>query len=274
VFTDLQALDPADLESAETFYRAMAALLAEKLDLDVSIDTVWKPALRANANFAHYLRHEVLPRTGAHLVWGLDEVDRLFGRGFADQVFGLFRTWHNDRAADPASPWFGLTLAIAYATEASLFITEIDQSPFNVGIQLRLADFTLDQVSDLNARFGSPLRSEAELQRFYRLVGGHPFLVNRGLRAIVEQGLALQTLEREADRDSGLFSDHLRRILMVLGRNPAMREIVAGVLAGQPCPSDESFCRLWSAGILSGESREEAEPRCEVYATFLKRHLT
>jgi DNA-binding SARP family transcriptional activator len=273
VRTDLQMLDPADLESAEAFYKALAAWLAEQLDLDVSPHQAWNPNLGSSVNFARFLRREILRRMEAHLVWGLDEVDRLFGREFANQVFGLFRSWHNERALDPTGPWSGLTLAIAYATEAHLFITETDQSPFNVGTRLMLADFTFAQVSDLNGRYGAPLRDVAEVQRFYRLVGGHPYLVTRGLSEMVAQGLTLTTLEAEADRDGGLFGDHLRRMLVVLARNPSLREIVSGVLQGRPCPSEESFYQLWSAGIVAGESSQDVRPRCHLYQSYLKRHL-
>ena len=44
------------------------------------------------------------------------------------EVFGLFRSWHNRRSLEPASPLSRLTLAIAYATEAHLFITDVNQS--------------------------------------------------------------------------------------------------------------------------------------------------
>src|SRR5438093_6889166 len=117
--------------------------------------------------------HSHSPLTTHHsprLVWGLDEVDRLFGLPFASEVFGLFRAWHNERALLPEGPWSRLTLAIAYATEARLFITDLNQSPFNVGTRLELADFTREQVADLNHRCGAPLQSEAEVDRFFQLV--------------------------------------------------------------------------------------------------------
>ena len=109
------------------------------------------------------------------------KVDRLFSCEFGSEVFGLFRSWHNERSLDPASPWSRLTLAIAYATEAHLFITDLNQSPFNVGTRLSLEDFTLQQVGELNGKYGAPLKNEAEIERFYALVGGQPYLARRGL---------------------------------------------------------------------------------------------
>src|SRR5205085_1906312 len=83
---------------------------------------------------------------------------------------------HNERSLDPAGPWQKLTMAIAYAMEAQLFITNIKQSPFNVGTRLYLEDFTPEQVAELNRRYGHPLKNTAELSAFYELLGGHPYL--------------------------------------------------------------------------------------------------
>ena len=92
---------------------------------------------------------------------GLDvigmQLDQAGDQEIASEVFGLFRSWHNERALDPDGPWRRLTLAIAYATEAHLFITDVNQSPFNVGTRLTLEEFTFEQVEDLNQRHGSPL---------------------------------------------------------------------------------------------------------------------
>src|SRR4029453_17255033 len=178
--------------------------LADKLDLTVLPDANWEKRCSPNINFERYLRREVLGRFPGHLVWGLDEVDRLFTCSFGSEVFGLFRSWHNARSLDPGGPWSLLTLAIAYATEAHLFITDVNQSPFNVGTRLHLEDFTFEQVADLNRRYGLPLRSQEEAAQFYPLVGGHPYLVRRGLHELASRGTSLPALEEQAVHD-GIF---------------------------------------------------------------------
>src|SRR5205807_10064541 len=172
-------------------------------------------------------------RIEGRLVWGLDEVDRLFNCPFGSDVFGLFRALHNERALVPAGPWSRLTLAIAYATEAHLFITDLNQSPFNVGTRLALEDFTFEQVLDLNQRYGRPLRDRDEVARFYRLLGGHPYLVRRGLHELASRGTPLAAFEEQADQDDGIFGDHLRRMLASLSRDPELIHAVRGALVGQ-----------------------------------------
>src|SRR5262249_22274543 len=166
-----------------------------------------------------------------------------------------------------------------------LLINNLNQSPFNVGTRLTLEDFTLEQVADLNNRYGSPLKSTAEISRFHHLVSGQPYLVRCGLPAMSADGIgpggapgspyrhALADLEAAADREDGIFGDHLRRILIMLARNSELMDVVQGVLQGRPCPSAESFYRLRSAGILAGESARDVRLRCPLYAAYLKRHL-
>ncbi len=271
--TDFQNLGAADLESFEKLLLSFAGSFADQLDLDVSPKQVWKEDRSPGINFEQYLRREVLLKSSAPVIWGLDEVDRLFTCGFGSEVFGLFRSWHNKRALDPAGPWRRLTLAIAYATEAHLFITDLNQSPFNVGTRLQLDDFTFEQVAELNQRYGSPLRNQAEVARFFRLVSGHPYLVRSGLYEMVSNDLRLSALESQAGSDEGPFGDHLRRIMVLLVQDPALSEVVRGVLLGKPCPTPESFYRLRSAGLMIGDSASDARPRCQIYATYLETHL-
>jgi hypothetical protein len=273
VLTDFQKLSVADLESPKHLYLILAESIAEQLNLSLLPRDAWDERRGANVNFERYIRREVLGKLNAPLVWGLDEVDRLFTCTFGSEVFGLFRSWHNERALDPAGPWAGLTLTVAYATEAHLFITDMNQSPFNVGTRLALEDFTRDQVAELNRRYRSPLKDEAEVQRFIQLVSGHPFLVRRALHEMTTQHLDINALEGQADRDDGIFGDHLRRMLFLLARDPALTEVVRGILRGGPCATSESFYRLRSAGLMSGSSPSDVRPRCELYASYLKRHL-
>ncbi len=130
--TDFQMLNTADLETVETLFLALAELIADRLDLEVLPRAVWDPMCGPNLNFERYWRRQVLGKTSSPVVWGLDGVDRLFTLAFSNEVFSLFRSWHNARSLDPDGPWRDLTLAIAYATEAHLFIADINQSPFNV----------------------------------------------------------------------------------------------------------------------------------------------
>jgi hypothetical protein len=272
--TDFQKLNASDLESPEHLFRALGEWLADQLELDASPDKVWNPRRGPSVNFEQFVRKEIMARVEGPVLWGMDEVDRLFTCPYRSEVFGLFRSWHNARVTEPTLPWCRLTLAIAYATEAHLFIDDLNQSPFNVGTLLVLEDFAPEQVAELNRRYGSPLHGDAEIASYHQLVGGHPYLTNRGLYEMVQHGLSLAAFADQAAREEGFFGDHLRRLLVMLSRHAELRQVVSGVLRGQPCPSEESFYRLRSAGVLAGESARSVRPRCQLYASYLERYLS
>lgn len=270
--TDFQKFNAANLSDIGGFYLSLAESLADQLELDVLPSDVWDERRSPNVNFERFVRREALNNLNAPLVWGLDEVDRLFPRDYGGEVFGLFRSWHNERALSPSGPWSGLTLAIAYATEAHLFIADMNQSPFNVGTRLVLEDFSAPQIEELNQLYDGPL-SAAEREPFRRFVGGHPYLVRRSLHELASRKTSIASFIGEAGRDDGVFGDHLRRILVLLAKDPNLTEIMRGVLKGEDCPTSESFYRLRSSGLIVGSSQFDASPRCELYDSFLKRHL-
>jgi len=273
ILTDFQKLNGSHLESVEKLFLALSEWIAEQLDIDVVPAEVFNPRRGPSMNFERFLKREILGKISGSLVWGMDEVDRLFSCNFGSEVFGLFRSWHNERSLDPSGPWQNLTLAIAYATEAHMFITDMNQSPFNVGTRLVLADFTPQQVEELNKRYGSPLKDKRELDQFYDLVGGQPYLTRRGLHELASRNLRFPDFAVQAVRDEGPFGDHLRRLLVSLAGDAALCNSVREMLSGGHNTPVDLFYRLRTSGLVTGESAKEMRPRSKLYETYLGRHL-
>lgn len=272
VVTDFQTLSDGELASAETCYLALAERIADQLDLEMEVDDAFEARRGASVNFKRFMQREVFKEVPGPLVWGLDEVDRLFAYPYSSEIFGLFRSWHNARAFEPDACWSRLTLAIAYATEAHLFIKDPNQSPFNVGTRLALADFTREQIQDLNERHGTPLRAD-ELDRFVDLVGGHPYLVRRALHSMATHETDLTGFEAEIESPDGPLADHLQYVLLAITRDPELEETVRAMLAGREARSAESFYLLRGIGVVAGESAREMRPRCALYERFLRASL-
>jgi hypothetical protein len=62
-------------------------------------------------------------------------------------------------------------------------------------------------------------------------------------------------------------------MLVLLAKDPVLTEVVQGVLRGQPYATPDTFYRLRSAGLMAGNSPSDMRPRCQLYASYLKRHL-
>ena len=273
VRTDCQALTEAELKDLPSFYKALSFKLQRALRDIVALPSptsVWDDGYSPNDNFEDYIRINTLKALPGTLIWGIDEVDRLFPTAFRSDVFGLFRSWYNARNSVANHPFQRLLMIFAYATEAWLFIDDLNQSPFNVGFNVSLQDFTQDELLDLNGRFGNPLLP-GEMPRFTTLFGGHPFLTHRALVEIVGGKSSLEKLEQQADQDTGLFGDHLRRIQF--STESALLDVLSEIVRGRPAPDDRSFNRLCEAGILKGNDYRNPEFRCGIYRTYLTRHL-
>lgn len=273
VVTDFQCLNIDQLQSAESLYHALADSITDQLELDTSLAEVWKPFHGANMNFEKFMRRVVLKGLEGHFVWGLDEIDRLISFDFATEVLGLFRSWHNQRSLNPGTPWHKLTLVMSYATEAHLFIRDVNQSPFNVGTRLMLEDFDEERVAGLNRLHGSPLRSQEELVRFRGLVGGHPYLVRQGLYELVMHERSLEELYEVSASDDGPFGNHLRRLLDSVQKSEPLRELLGAFARDNTAVPPDHFYRLRSGGILSGPSASSARFRCGLYRAYFERHL-
>lgn len=273
VWTDLQAFAKSQIETDERLYLALAHEFVSQLGLDDDPLDHWRDVLGPNTNFERFIQNRILKQIEEPIVWAIDEVDRLFTMPYSGDFFGMIRTWHNRRAARAEETWGRFTVALAYAKEAHLFISDLNQSPFNVGTRLELADFDLAQVSELNSRYNSPLGSAEEITRFQALLGGQPYLTRRGLDEMVRQGASLADLERDGAKDEGPFSDHLRRILVALSGDAKLLEEVRIFAHGGALKSDEDFFRLRAGGVVRGAHRTSAEFRCGIYGEYLRRHL-
>lgn len=274
VFTDVSLFNQDDLADSHRFLQAVARDLVEQLGSSLQMGAIWNDEDGPNINVGRLVRRLLQEDDQGPLVWAWDDVDRLFGVPFGLDVFALMRHWHNDRAMDPGGPWGRLTLVVGYATEAHLFIPDHNLSPFNVGVRVEMADFSELQLRELNQRYGSPLRTDTELAGFRQLVGGHPYLVRRGLKELGAGRIRLSGLLDAPEREANPYEGHLRQLSLAVRRDPELSETLRQTLEGHVYPDAGAFYRLRSAGILIGETHKHARARCDLYARFFRRYLT
>jgi Adenylate cyclase, family 3 (some proteins contain HAMP domain) len=275
--TDFQKLTAAQMQDEDAFCRLLAATLSRQLKFSYDFATEWLDLFGANLNMEQFLR-ELLDQSDEPLVWCIDEADKLFSAPFAADFFGLVRSWHNSRSTEPGGPWSKLSILIAYATEAHLFIQDLNQSPFNVGRRLDLEDFNLQQLVDLNGRYGSPLNSYAEAEQLHDLIGGQPFLSRQALDTLATGKCSFATLMEQAHRDDGPFHDHLKRLLIAVVRLPEVTDYARTLLAdaGSAAPvgvDHPAHYRLLSAGVIRQDRGGRVRFRCKLYQRYLATHI-
>jgi hypothetical protein len=270
-FIDFQLLD----ESAMVDLNALCLYLARRLQRDLQVDAEpsrsWDARLGPKESLTSYIEDTLFAPGDERVVLFLDEVDRVFDFSYRSDFFALVRAWHNRRSTNPR--WRQLNLVIAHSTEPYLWIERQSQSPFNVGNRYELEDFNDGQVATLNARHGTPLPTEQALRRLITLLSGHPYLVRQALYLLVTGEADLAQLEHDGPTDRGPFGDHLRQLVWGLRDQTAVRKSLKQILQKQRCDNEEHFLRLRAAGIVTGAHRNAVQPRCQLYAAYLRDHL-
>ena len=273
IYLDLQQLDAGHLASLDTLLRALAKRIAKALRTEVTVEEVWDEDLGAKESFVDFLETAVLAPTTEPVLLALDEVDRVFDQPYRGDFFAAVRGWHNNRAIRPV--WDHLHLAIAHATDPTLWIDDLSQSPFNVGERLHLPGFTAAQIAELDRRHGNPLGAAEAAEDLRQLVGGQPYLVRRALYVLVTDRIPLAQLRAIAGDDRGPFGDHLRQRLWALTRpeSHAALQALKEVLNTGQCSDELAFQRLQAAGLVEGVDRRQAQPACDLYRDYFRRHL-
>jgi len=266
-FTDAQALGEAQISETDNLYKTLAHSIAQQLGVEIDIAQSWSDWLGANVNLDTIVG-KILSESGGNVCWAIDEADLFFDRPYTNDFFGLLRSWHNRRALDPNGPWRKLTLVLAYATEAHLFINDLNQSPFNVGVRMTLRDFSSDEVKSLQSRHQFVKEADS-WKTVYEITRGHPYLSQCAF-AFLAKGGSVEELVSSAVRQDGPFGTHLNRLLVTVSQNPEMLAEVKRLLQGEAFENPTTRYRLQSAGVVSISDSGAPEFRVPTYDSYLR----
>lgn len=268
---DLQTLSGSQLEDQDRLYRSIAHHLAKDLGTDAAWREAWTDWSGPNDNLDEAVER-ILGGVKGPVLLGFDEADRLFGQPYSDDFFGLLRGWYNRRSLDPDSPWPRVTIALTYSTEVHLFIRDLNQSPFNVGLRLPLEDFTLEHVTELAGRYGLRMAAE-DLAELHSLTGGQPYLCRKAFDWLAQTGGTIWDLENDAASEGGPFGEHMRRLGVSVGRDAELQQAVRAMLTSEPVTDPDPVRRLASAGVVSPLASGAVRFRAGVYREYFARVL-
>jgi hypothetical protein len=164
-------------------------------------------------------------------------------------------------------------IILSTSTEPQFFIDRPHESPFNVGLTLRLEDFQPDQVARLNALHPRPL-APGDVERLYKLVHGHPYLTRKALyiAAGSTPTCSVEELFISAKDDRGPFGDHLRDYLLRLQRKTDLIPAIRQVVDGRTLTDELAIYRLEALGLVRRDGHKVA-PRCELYGGYFRERL-
>ncbi|MBN1993916.1 MAG: AAA-like domain-containing protein [Anaerolineae bacterium] len=267
---DFQGFGHDQLVSCDVFLREFAETMCHELRLDpADLEKAWRGSLGAQNKLTYFMEDYILPAFEGPIILAMDEADCLLQTNFYRDFFGLVRSWHNRRAK--YETWEKLNIVLVISTEPYLLIEDVNQSPFNVGLKLELADFNESQMQDLNQRHGLPV-AEENFGQFMTLLHGHPYLTRKAFYTLLTERLTWADLIPKAATDNGPFGDHLRRHYWGLRDKPELRAALKQIIRDQCCPDEMSLFRLVKAGLIKG-SGDAYTCRCDLYRQYFEEKL-
>ncbi len=271
VTIDFQQAEKAVFSDIDKFFRWFSTNISRKLQLEPKLDEYWDEDMGSKVSCTIYFEAYVLEQIKSPLVLGLNEVNRVFDYPeIAEEFFSLLRSWYEQ--ATTIKIWQKLRLVLTYSTEVYIQL-QLNQSPFNVGLPLKLPPFTPEQVMALAHRHGLEWTSTQNKQ-LMGMVGGHPYLVQLAFYYMCHRELMLKQLLLEAATESGIYSDQLRRLLAVLLAEPALENAFKQVISAENPLKLVSLLayKLDSLGLVNING-DFVTLSCELYRLYFKNQL-
>ncbi|MBU7581331.1 MAG: AAA-like domain-containing protein [Nostoc sp. TH1S01] len=264
-------IDDSCLNDLNKLLRSICWQIAQQLELDPNLDEIWDEEVGYKLVCSFYLQKYIFKQSDSPIVMVLSDVDRFFEYPhIAQEFFALLRSWCEE--ARQNKTWQKLRLVVVYSTEQSISL-EINRSPFNIGLPIRLSEFTQTQVEELARRYELDWNPGQESAHLMSLVGGHPALIQLALFHLVSD-ITLEELIEEAMVNGGIYRHHLWRHWLKLQGYPHLIRIYAELVKtkqGLVIDPMDAY-KLESLGLICFDG-DRILPRCKLYHAYFKKQL-
>ncbi|MBV9791824.1 MAG: AAA-like domain-containing protein, partial [Chloroflexi bacterium] len=179
VIIDLEEIGVVKV-SAEAWYLGLLAEIEEQLELKTDVTGWWQQHsyLSIAQRFASFFQQVLLAEISSPIVIFVDEIDSTLSLDFTDDFFTVIRALYDARSRMPQLRRLSFVL-IGVATPGDL-IQDATRTPFNIGQQVDLSDFTVEEALPFAKGLGlSPAKARQILDWVLAWTGGHPYLTQR-----------------------------------------------------------------------------------------------
>ncbi|RUT09994.1 hypothetical protein DSM106972_004890 [Dulcicalothrix desertica PCC 7102] len=270
VSLDFQQADTAVCTNIDKFLRWFCANVSRELGISSELDNYWDKDMGSKISCSIYFQDYLLAPLKHPVVLVLNEVDIVLEYPeIARDFLPLLRSWYEQ--AKSHDVWQKLRLVLVHSEEIIIPLRLTD-SPFNIGLPIKLKPFTFEEVQVLAKLHGLDWHSGVEVESLMAMVGGHPYLIRLALYYLVGQGgLAgnLQKLLQQAPTDTGIYDAYLRQYLLLLRQQPEIAAAFYEVITASAPVKLETMAaqRLESLGLVNLEG-ERAVSACELFRLY------
>ena len=260
-----------NLTDLKTFLQRFCAILSLELGLEDQIDQSWSSRFGSQDNCTNYLKKYILPAIDSPLVLGLDNIDEIFPYPEITQQFSaLLRAWHEKAKTEDI--WQNLRLVIAHSQEVDISI-DINQSPFNVGLSVKICEFNLTQIKELVGKYGLNF-SDSEITQLRDMINGHPYLLTTVLDKISKGNLTLSNFLEVAPTNQSPYGKFLNFYLSELEKDTLLKAAMQQVINSDvPIKIDSTQAlKLRSLGLIEFKGNE-VQCLCNLYRLYFQERI-
>ncbi len=267
VSLNLEQVDRSILSDLNQFLRLLCTNTALQLQLQPNLDDYWDGDLGSKISCTSYFQECILRKIDGPLVLAIDEMSEIFDFPQVAQDFlPLLRSWHEEAKTLPV--WQKLRLVVVHSTENYVPL-QLDRSPFNVGLPIRLNTFRQEEIQRLAECYGLDWADGVAAKQLMDMVGGHPALVNKALYHLGRGEMTLAQLLATAATSTGIYSNHLQRHWLAVQSQPALYKAM-DVVVNSSSPVELELIaayKLSSLGLIE-QSGDRSMPSCELYRQY------
>ncbi|MBE9117942.1 AAA-like domain-containing protein [Lusitaniella coriacea LEGE 07157] len=270
---DFQQADKAIFANLDKFLRWFCANVSRELEIKTQLDAYWDEDIGSKVSCTIYFQGYLLKKLQYPFVLALNEINRVFEYPeIAEDFLPLLRFWHEQ--AKKTEIWQKLRLVVAYSTEIYIPL-KLNQSPFNVGLPLKLLPFTLEQTQELARRYGLTWLNSSKVERLMKMVGGHPYLLQLAFYHLRQQAVAVEQLLEEATTTSGIYREHLQELRDALEEDTELKSALQRVIDTKESLKLEPRLayKLDSMGLVKLDG-DRAILSCELYRVYFREQLS
>lgn len=202
----------------EQWYFGLLSEISVQMGIRREMEGFWTNNMRDGPlrRFTRALSEILLAQTCGPVAIFIDEIDFVRGLRFStDEFFACIRYCYNNRASNPDLHRLTFCM-LGVATPADL-IRDVHTTPFNIGQQIVLTDFTEAEASPLATRLDTDLRrSRQKLLRILHWSGGHPYLTQKLCLAV----------SQELDSSVALIDKVCEQIFLLSGRRSSEDNLI------------------------------------------------
>ncbi len=281
VTIDFQQADKSVFASIDQLLRWLSLNMARELGVFSKINDYWNDDIGSKVSCSIYVQVAILEQINTPLVLALNEVNRLFEYpDLAEDFFSLLRYWYEQ--GKQIKTWEKLRLVVAYSTEIYIPIN-LNHSPFNIGLLLKLTPLNLEQVKVLMKRYGLEKLKLSEMINLLEMVGGHPYLIQIALYNLFQaqqnhENLTLENILANVFSNDSIYANHLQIILANLKQNTELNQTFLKIInhhdkINRNIFSEKLIDKLDAMGLIICDENNII-PSCNLYAQYFQTKLS